>query len=133
MGKMANWGTTITFEVSSKKVLTFKRMSRTVSGRWAEHNIVGKSPKYEFTGPGAGQVELTDVILSAEHGVKPRATLDALEKAVRNGTVAYLYVGGKKVGSGKLKLETISETWDEIWNKGELVKATVNLSFSEYR
>lgn len=132
MGKIANWGKTITFEVSSKKTLTFDKFKRTVSSRWKAHNIIGQKPKGEFTGPDTSGITM-EVVLSAERGVKPRSTLDKLEKACENGTVNYLYVGGKKVGANKMCLESISESWDEIWNKGELVKATVSLTFSEYR
>lgn len=131
--KIGNWGKTITFSVSQKKALTFGSMERSVSGRWQEHDIVGKKPKYEFAGPAASKVEIKDVVLSAEHGVKPRKTLKALEKAVEKGTVDYLYIGGKKIGKNKMKLESISESWDTVWNKGELVRATVDLTFSEYR
>lgn len=132
MGKIANWGTTITFEVSSSKTLTFSKFKRTVSARWKEHNIIGQKPKGEFTGPDSSGVTL-EAVLAAEHGVRPRSTLEKLEKACESGTVDYLYVGGKKVGANKMCLESISESWDEIWNKGELVKATVSLTFSEYR
>lgn len=128
---IGNWGTTIKFEVTSNKVLTFSDFKRTVSGRWKSHSIVGKKPKGEFAGPDASGVTF-DVVLSAEHGVKPRATINALETAVEKGRVDYLYIGGKKVGSGKMALENISETWDEIWKNGELVKATLALTFSEY-
>lgn len=132
MGKIANWGKTITFETNSNKVLTFSKFKRTVSGRWQKHNIIGQKPKGEFAGPDASDVTL-EAVLSAEHGVKPRSTLDKLEKACEKGTVDYLYVGGKKVGANKMCLESISESWDEIWNKGELVKVKVSLTFSEYR
>lgn len=132
MGQIANWGKTITFEVSSNKVLTFGKFKRTVSARWKAHNIIGQKPKGEFAGADASGVTL-EAVLAAEHGVKPRSMLDKLEKACEGGTVDYLYVGGKKVGTYKMCLESISESWDEIWNKGELVKATVSLTFSEYR
>lgn len=130
---VGNWGKTITFVVNSKKVLTFKKMTRTVSARWTAHDIVGKKPKYEFTGPEASKVEISDVLLSAYHGIKPRTMIEKLEKAIEEGKVDYLYIGGKKIGKNKMKLESMSETWDEIWNKGELVRATVDLTFSEYR
>ena len=73
-----------------------------------------------------------DILLSAGHGVSPRVMLEILEVAVETGIAEYLYIGGKKVGSGKMVIENISETWDEVWNNGELVKATVSLTFSEY-
>lgn len=128
---IGNWGKVIKFEVTSNKSLTFSNFKRDVAGRWKEHPIVGKKPKSEFTGPDASNTSF-DVKLSAEHGVKPRKTIEELEKAAENGTVDYLYIGGRKVGEGKLKLQSMSETWDEVWNNGELVKAKVTLTFSEY-
>lgn len=128
---IGNWGTTIKFEVTANKVLTFTNFKRTVSGRWNSHPIIGKKPKGEFKGPDASSVTL-EIVLSAEQGVKPRATLDTLERATESGKVDYIYIGGKKVGSGKMALESISETWDEIWKNGELVKAKASLTFSEY-
>lgn len=73
-----------------------------------------------------------DILLSAGHGVSPRTMINNIEAAVENGRAEYLYIGGKKVGSGKQVIESVSETWDEVWNNGELVKATVSLTFSEY-
>lgn len=131
MGKIGSFGKVITFEVSSKKVLTFQSMKREVSARWKTHNIVQKKPKAEFMGPDADTVTFK-VFLSAEHGVKPRKTLDAIEKAIKKGQVEYFILGGKKVGSNKYYIESMSEEWEEIWNKGELVKATGSLTLSEY-
>ena len=111
MGKIGNWGKTIAFEVSSNKTLTFNNFKRTVSARWHTHNIVNGKPKSEFAGPDSSSVTL-EAVLAAERGVRPRATLEKLEKACESGTVDYLYIGGKKVGTGKMKLESISETWD---------------------
>lgn len=128
---IGNWGKVITFSVSAEKVLTFNKMKRTVKSRWKKHEILGSKPKGEFVGADSSDVTL-EVILSAAHKVKPLTTLQSLEKACENGTVEYLYIGGKKVGNRKMCLESVSETWDEVWNKGELVKATVNLTFSEY-
>ena len=122
MGKIGNFGKTITFEVSSNKI---------VSARWQAHSLLGKKPKSEFLGPDADETTLT-VVLSAEHGVKPRATLEKLENAVASGTVDYLVIGGKIVGKNKVYLESMSEEWNCVWNKGELVKATVELVFKEY-
>lgn len=128
---IGNWGSVIKFEVSTRKMLTFQNMKRTVSGRWESHSILNKKPKGEFKGPDASGVTL-DILLSAGHGVSPRTMINNIEAAVESGRAEYLYIGGKKVGSGKLVIESVSETWDEVWNNGELVKATVSLTFSEY-
>lgn len=132
MGKIGNFGKEITFEVNSKKILTPKNLKRTVSARWKQHNLVAQKPKMEFVGPDMDETTLT-VVLSAEHGVKPRKTIEKLEAAVASGTVAKLVIGGKKIGSNKVYISKMSESWDEIWNQGELVRATLDITFSEYR
>lgn len=128
---IGNFGETIVFEVSSKKILTPNSMKRTVSARWEQHKILGKPPKSEFVGQGAHETTMT-VILSAECGVRPWSMLAKIEKAVKVGKVDWLVIGGKFVGGRKMYISSCSETWDEIWNKGELVRATVNLTFVEY-
>lgn len=106
MGKIGNWGKTIAFEVSSNKTLTFNNFKRTVSARWHTHNIVNGKPKSEFAGSDSSSVTL-EAVLAAERGVRPRATLEKLEKACESGTVDYLYIGGKKVGTGKIFQSTL--------------------------
>jgi phage protein U len=129
--KIGNFGETIVFSVSSSKILTPHNMKRSVSARWEQHKILGKAPKSEFVGQNAPETTMT-VVLSAECGVKPRAMLGTIEKAIKAGTVNWLVIGGKFVGGRKMYISSCSETWDEIWNKGELVRATVNLTFVEY-
>lgn len=131
MAQIGNFGKLITFEVSSEKMLALKDLKRTVAGRWKKHEIVGAAPRSEFQGPDLDETTVT-AILSAEHGVKPRATIERLEAAARSGEVDYLIIGGKRVGTGKVYISSISEEWGTIWNKGELVKATINITFAEY-
>lgn len=131
MAQIGNFGKLITFKVSSEKMLALKDLKRTVAGRWKKHEIVGAAPRSEFQGPDLDETTVT-AILSAEHGVKPRATIERLEAAARSGEVDYLIIGGKRVGTGKVYISSISEEWDTIWNKGELVKATINITFAEY-
>lgn len=131
MAQIGNFGKLITFEVSSEKMLALKDLKRTVAGRWKKHEIVGVAPRSEFQGPDLDETTVT-AILSAEHGVKPRATIERLEAAARSGEVDYLIIGGKRVGTGKVYISSISEEWGTIWNKGELVKATINITFAEY-
>lgn len=132
MGKIGNFGKTIVFEINANKVLTPKNVKRSVSARWKQHDIVARKPKMEFAGPDMDETSMT-IVLSAEHGIKPRKTLKRLETAVRKGKVANLVIGGKKIGKHKVYISSMSETWDEIWNRGELIRATVDITFSEYR
>ena len=45
-------GRKIIFEVSDNRVLTFESMSREVSGRWTEHEVLGVKPKGGCLGHG---------------------------------------------------------------------------------
>ena len=131
MAEIGNLGSLITFAVSSSKVLTFNKMTQTVKGRWATHSVVNAKPKTEFIGADLRGIVL-NIKLDATHGVKPRNTLNEIEKAVENGTVMQLVIGGKKVGNHKWAITQASETWDTIFNKGELITASVSLTLQEY-
>ena len=131
MSVIGNWGSAIQFEVSADKELTFKSMNRSVSGRWKDHEIIGQKPLSEFAGASLSDVSLS-CVFNAMRGVNPREMIEKLEAAVESGQVEHLYIGGKKIGTGKMKLASMSEAWDVVDEKGVLIKATVSLSFSEY-
>ena len=131
MGEVGNWGSTITFTVSSDEVLTFSGFQRNVSSRWKDHGIINSKPRSEYTGAGLSTISM-NVLLSAADGVNPRETIELLEAAAEQGMVDYIFVGGKKVGTNKMRLDSMSETWDRIIDHGRLAMATLNLSFSEY-
>ena len=120
-------GRKIIFEVSDNRVLTFESMSREVSGRWTEHEVLGVKPKAEFLGPGLQTISLT-IHLSAALGVKPRRILDMVER----GTAEYLVIGGRLVGRRPFRVTGSSEAWDKVYSRGELAKATLTISLEEY-
>lgn len=131
MAEIGNLGKLITFEVSSKKVLTFNQMQHNVSGRWAQHDIISGKPVSEFLGPGQQKVTLP-IYLTVMHGVKPRKIIEKLEQAAEKGTPYTFVIGGKKIGSNKWVVESISETWGEIIDDGKLLAANLTLTLSEY-
>lgn len=131
MAKLAQWGN-IAFQVNSDKVFSFNKMKRSYSARWASHNIVGKRPKMEYQGPNMDEITI-EVILDAELGVRPRLTMKKFRSAAKKGEVHYFYVGGKRVVARKMYISAGTENWNEIWNGGELVRATATLTFNEYR
>lgn len=130
-GTLGCWGTDLIFEVNSEKILTPKDLKVSQDSRWTKHNVLQRVPRGEFSGPDAMGVTLT-LTLSAEHGVKPRKMIGKLRKANRNGQTEYLVIGGKIIGSNKFAITSQSESWDKIYNKGELVKAKVDVTFMEY-
>lgn len=128
---IGNFGKLITFETNDKRILSPQNFKREVSGRWAAHSRIGKKPLRQFLGADTDKVTFT-IKVDARHGVKPRKTIDKIEKYIRNGTPGSLVIGGKKVGSSKMTINSMSETWDEIWNRGELVRASLDLTLEEY-
>ena len=72
------------------------------------------------------------ITFSAHRGQTPRDYIDRLEEACRNGDIYYLYIGGKRVGDDKCYIESIDSEWEEIWSRGELVRASVDVTFKEY-
>lgn len=131
MGQIGKFGSLV-FETSSKKILTFNDMQRKVSARWTTHEIFGKKPRSEYMGSDLDEISL-NVIFSAAHGVKPRESIEKLEKIVRYGKLANLVIGGKKVGTSKFYIESMSEDWNYILNDGKLMQASVTLNFKEYK
>lgn len=128
---IGNWGTSIVFSVSDRKVLTFENMTRTVGSQWATHSRIGKKDQVEYLRPALQKITF-DMELNAEYGVKPRAMLDKLAALTEKGTVNTLVIGGKRVGKHKWRITDISEAWETIYNRGELARAKVSVTMQEY-
>lgn len=131
MAKIGNLGKTIIFETSDKKILSFKNFQQDVSGRWASHERILKKPKSEFLGADLRKVTFK-VELNALHGMKPRTVLKAMETMVEKGIAEPLVIGGSRIGTSKWTMSSISEAWDVVLNKGELLQATVSITLIEY-
>ena len=121
----------IVFQVSDETVLTFKGMTREVSGRWVEHEVMGVKPKKEFLGAGNQKINLP-ITLSAALGVKPRKMLELVERMVESGDAEYLIIKGRPVGRHPFRLTASSETWGDMYGHGELAKANLTITLEEY-
>ncbi|MFG6383470.1 MAG: phage tail protein [Lachnospiraceae bacterium] len=106
-------------------------MQRTVKGRWASHSLIGKKPKKQFLGADLEQLTFT-ITLNAEHGIKPRKTIEKIEKLIYSGKPQTVVIGKKKIGSNKYVITEMSESWDTILNRGEVVKITCDITLEEY-
>lgn len=124
-------GQTVVFETSDARILNFTKMQRTVKGRWASHPIVGQKPKKQFLGPDAEQITFS-ITLNAEHGVKPRKTMENIEELIHTGSPQTVVIGSRKVGQNQYVITEASESWDTILNKGEVVKITCDITLEEY-
>lgn len=124
-------GRTVVFETSDRKILNFTKMQRTVKGRWASHPRIGKKPKKQFLGPDTDRLTFS-ITLNAEHGVRPRKTVENIEKLIRTGRPQTVVIGRRKVGVGKYVITEISESWETILNRGEVVKIICDITLEEY-
>ncbi|MDO4285167.1 MAG: phage tail protein [Eubacteriales bacterium] len=131
MGQIGNWGTTISFETSDQRILTFSDFSVKVAGNWSSHNVIGQKARSEFGGAALRTLTFT-ILLSASLGVRPRTMLERIEDAVEHGEVGYLVIGGRMVGRHRWKCTQMSETWDTVYAGGELASAKASLSMEEY-
>ena len=128
---IGRWGTRIIFTVSDKRILTFQDFKRKVAGEWAEHGRLGQKDQAEFLKPQLQEVTFS-IELNAMYGVRPRSTMDALVRAVEQGEVHVLVIGTRRVGNYYWRITDISEAWDVVMNRGELVKATLDITMKEY-
>ena len=128
---IGNWGTSIVFSVSDRKIQTFENMTRTVGSQWATHSRIGKKDQAEYLRPSLQKLTFS-ITLDASFGVKPRKILSTLEKHTEKGNIFAFVVGGKRIGKGKWRITSLSETWDVVWDEGGLVRANVDVTMEEY-
>ena len=131
MATIGHIGKRVVFETSDAKILNFTKMQRTVKGRWAVHSRIGEKPKKQFLGPDSDKVTFT-ICLNAEHGVRPRTTVENIEELIRTGEPQTVVIGRKRIGANKFVITEISENWKTILNMGEVVNIPCDLTLEEY-
>lgn len=124
------FGKLISFSVSDTKMLTFSELKHESEARWKEHALVGRKPRKQFLGPDIETITF-DMILDARHGVKPLKTLSDIATYRDKGKSDYLIINGAKICSNKMTIVKTSQTWNEVWNMGELVRATISVTLEE--
>lgn len=125
------WGTALIFSTSDRRVLTFRDMNHTVGSEWATHSRIGLKNQVEYLRPTLQKLTFT-MDLDATLGVRPRATLDMIASYTERGSVFPMVVGGKRIGSHRWRITGSSETWEVVMDRGELVRAKVNVTMEEY-
>lgn len=119
----------VIFTASSYKVLTFSGMTKDVSVRTVEHEVIGQRPKTEFIGPDLSPVSF-DMRLDSGLGVNPQREIDNLEYMCENGIICTLIIGSRV--HGEFLITDLSESFDRFYRDGSLLKATVSVSLKEY-
>ena len=121
----------IVFDVSSDKVLTFQDLQINRRAKYTEHAIHGKKGLLEFTGlePLTATMKID---LLASLGVVPKDELDALVEILTNHEAVPFILDGEPQGDNLWVVESLSESYPVINNKGELISISVTLNLKEY-
>lgn len=130
MSRIGSFGG-VSFEVSSKKVLTFSDFSRSGSSRWSVHDINLKKPMPEFIGPGQDGLSLK-IKLNAYLGVNPESILNKLRDFKDSGKYGPFVIGTKPISSSYWYLDDISEVYNNIDGKGRILSVEATLTIKEY-
>lgn len=127
---IGSWGPFV-FEVSDQKVFALRDISRSAGSNWSTHALIKSKPKTQYQAPTL-RTATGSVTLRADYGVKPREQLEALAKAAEGSRAYHLIIGGRPVSQNYMRLTSVSETWNTVYNGGELFSAEVSLTFEEY-
>jgi phage protein U len=120
----------IVFVASADLLNTFNSFSRKEQGRWAKHDVVLKKPVSEFLGPDLGTISF-NMRFDVSYGMNPRKELDKLVTMAR-GEVHPLIIGGRALGFNKWSLQSVSENWTRIDNRGNVLVADISVELEEY-
>jgi len=128
---MATIGTLggIVFSVSTNQVKTFDSLKRSGSAKYASHNRHLKDTLLEFTGNDPDKITFS-MNLSVFLGANPQSEIAALRAAERAGRIMHLVIGRQSYGNWVIN--SLSEDYDRVDNKGNVLIANVNVSLTAY-
>jgi phage protein U len=121
----------ISFEVSSEKIRTFDELQRNASARLALHNRQGGKELIEFVGPSVETITFS-MRLSAYERLNPTEEVKALRKLRDAGEAVLFILDGMPQGDGYWIIESLSEEYDYVDNKGRPYVINCSLTLKEY-
>ena len=119
------------FEVSTESVRTFEGLKFSNSAAYAEHKVHGRKAVLEFTGLNASTANLT-IHLDITQGVVPMEEITQLYEAMNNHETLAFTLGGLVMGEGLWVIESLDEEYEQISNRGVVMRARVDLKLREY-
>ena len=119
------------FTVSGQRIFTPSNLKGSTGSDWANHEILGSKTRSQWVGPKLKSYTM-DILLRAQDGVNPRATLEYFQRAAESQMVDYFVIGGRPLGESPFKLVSISDEWDAVLGGGQLIECKVSLSIEEY-
>lgn len=105
MGVIGTLGT-VPFMCADGFVMTFHAMTRTMSERFAEHQVIGGTPVLEWVGRELHTVRM-NIRLDSSLGVSPSLVVKMLKTMMESASPRVLIIGGEYLG--KFVIESIHE------------------------
>lgn len=130
MAQIGSFGDLV-FSVSENAVRTFDKLSWKVSAKYTTHDRHIKNDVLEFLGPEPQGIDFT-MAFSVFHGTNPLSEIKKLNKMVNEGITERLIIGGKKYGSYKWVITSVSSTLEKYDNQGNCWSATAKVTMKEY-
>lgn len=119
------------FTVSHRRIFTPNNLQGNTGSDWANHEIIGRKARSQWVGPKLKSYTM-DILLRAQDGVSPRATLEFYQRAAESQMVDWFIIGGRPLSEHPFKLVSVSDSWDAVLNGGLLIECKVSLSIEEY-
>lgn len=119
------------FRVSSQEILTFASMTLQTEARWTEHDRHLQNPLPEYQGVQNDKITF-QVYLSAFAGTNPAEELGKIQSMIKTGTPHYLVIGTTAYGNVRWVIQKAKIDMQRHDNDGDLLEATVSLTFIEY-
>ena len=122
----------ITFNVSSRRVLTFDNYSRQGNIKSAEHEIIAEKSNMEFTGLEPEELSF-DIQLFSQLNVTPEDKLETLRNMRDTGQIVSFILGSAPVSQNKWIITGLSEKPSYWKARGKIHVITVSVKLKEYR
>lgn len=122
----------ITFNVSSRRVVTFDNYSRQGNIKSAEHEIIAEKSHMEFTGLEPEEITF-DIQLFSQLNVTPEKKLEVLRHMRDTGQVMSFILGNSPVSQNKWMITGLSEKPTYWKQRGKMHIVTVSITLKEYR
>ncbi len=117
------------FICSEGFVLTFNGLSRDLSTRWAQHDVIGSKPVLEWIGDDLASVNLS-IRFDMSLGAPPMAGLFTLKTMMESREAHMLVIGGEFLG--RFVIESISEERKFHTGAGICVVAEASITLKEF-
>lgn len=121
----------IVFEVSNRRVLTYKDYKRQTKARYASHEIIGQKPILEFLGPDGEEITFT-MQFRIDLGVTPAEEADKVREMCEKGKAEYLILGNSVIGANQWIITDVGDSADTWDNMGRIIKTQIDVTLKEY-